>query len=326
MRSRKGSIPLIPFSIHTLIMKLRAQEAALKDLYRTLIQAIKHMLSLLHTQHRYYTSELALTHKNLGQLYRKLAKIELHPMYSEGKGLGRKDKKKLKWTKTVTEQSVHKMEAQQVSLEQYLRQCDELIAAYEPSVYHLPATSWTAHLPPSPWGGSAYSPYSPVASSPWHSVERQPPQYWDLSMLRERRRQSSPNASSADSGFYEPGLAYDTRSALAIGEELVPVPDHVFAHEMIAATSAMGDASFARSGKSSVSEGKDEVPDLLSSVSNTAAELDAIAEGIADMACLLRRRRHSENAMGLDESRPRTRHRRGESMGAVPGARDGSDV
>ncbi|KAK0873561.1 hypothetical protein LTS02_000733 [Friedmanniomyces endolithicus] len=307
-------------------MKLRAQEAALKDLYRTLIQAIKHMLSLLHTQHRYYTSELALTHKNLGQLYRKLAKIELHPMYSEGKGLGRKDKKKLKWTKTVTEQSVHKMEAQQVSLEQYLRQCDELIAAYEPSVYHLPATPWTAHLPPSPWGGSAYSPYSPVASSPWHSVERQPPQYWDLSMLRERRRQSSPNASSADSGFYEPGLAYDTRSASAIGEELVPVPDHVFAHEMIAATSAMGDASFARSGKSSVSEGKDEVPDLLSSVSNTAAELDAIAEGIADMACLLRRRRHSENAMGLDESRPRTRHRRGESMGAVPGARDGSDV
>ena len=273
------------------------------------------MLSLLHTQQRYYTSELALTHKKLGQLYRKLAKIELHPMYSEGKGLGRKDKKKLKWTKTVTEQSVHKMEAQQVSLEQYLRQCDDLIAAYEPSVYHLPAT---------PWCGSAYSPYSPVASSQWHSVERQPPQYWDLSMLRERRRQSSPNASSADSGFYEPGLAYDTRSALAIGEEPVPVPDHVFAHELIAATSAMGDASLAGSGKSSVSEGKDEVPDLLSSVSNTAAELDAIAEGIADMACLLRRRRHSENAMGLVESRPRVRHRRGESMGAVPGAREGS--
>ncbi|KAK1061790.1 hypothetical protein LTR12_001967 [Friedmanniomyces endolithicus] len=284
------------------------------------------MLPLLHTQHRYYTSELALTHKKLGQLYRKLAKIELHPMYSEGKGLGRKDKKKLKWTKTVTEQSVQKMEAQQVSLEQYLQQCDELIAACEPSVYHLPTTPWTAHLPSSPWGGSAYSPYSQVASSPWHSVEQQAPQYWDLSMLRERRRQSSPNTSSADSGFYEPGPAYDIRLALADGEEPVSNPEHVFAHELIAATSAMSDASLAWSEKSSVSEGKDEVPDLLSSVSNTAAELDAIAEGIADMACMLRRRRHSENAMGLAESRPRTRHRRGESMGAVPGAREGSDV
>ncbi|TKA83147.1 hypothetical protein B0A55_00703 [Friedmanniomyces simplex] len=284
-----------------------------------------YMLSLLYTQHRYYTSELASTHQKLGQLYKKLAKIELHLTNWESKGLNRKDKKKVKWTQTVTEQSVQNLEGQQVNLEQYLRQCNELIAAYEPSVYHLPTTPWTAHLPTSPWRGPTFSAYSPVAPSPWTRGERQGPQYWDLSMLRERRRQSSPNDSSADSGFHEPTPAY-TQSAFAIGEEAVPDPDHVFAHELIAATAALGETAVARSGTSSVSESKDEVPELPASISNTAAELDAIAEGIADLACLLRRRRHSENAIQLVESQPRLRHQRGESMGAVPGLRDGNVV
>ncbi|KAK0261960.1 hypothetical protein LTR35_017776 [Friedmanniomyces endolithicus] len=204
------------------------------------------MLSLLlHTQHRYYTSELASRHQKLGQLYKKLAKIELHLANWESKGLNRKDKKKVKWTHTVMEQSVQKLEVQQANLEQYLWQCNELIATYEPSVYHLPPTPWTAHLLCSPWSKSTFSPYSPVTPSEWTRGERQGPQYWDLSRLRERRRQSSPNDSSADSGFHEPTPAY-TQSAFAIGEEAIPDPDHVFAHELIAATAALGETTVAQ--------------------------------------------------------------------------------
>lgn len=276
------------------------------------------MLPLLHTQHRHYTSQLASTHQQLGKLYKKLAKIERQLNSPEAQKLRRKDKKRIKWTQMVAGQSIQNLEVQQGNLEQYLRQCKKLIAAYEPSVYHLPTTPWTAHLPSSPWGGMPFSPYSPVAPSPWSSDgARQAPQYWDLSMLRERRRQSSPNTSSADSGFYEPAPSY-TQSAFANGEEAIPIPDHVFAHEMMAATAAMTYTGASRSGNTSVSEGKDEVGDLpVSMVQNTAAELDAIAEGIADMACLLRRRRHSEHAVPSLDNRARPHHERGESMGPV---------
>ncbi|KAK5702623.1 hypothetical protein LTR97_003568 [Elasticomyces elasticus] len=282
------------------------------------------MLPMLHTQHRYYTTELATTHQHLGRLYKRLAKIERQFNNGEADKLNRKDKKKLKWTQMVTEQSVQKLEVQQLDLEHYLRQCNEMTAVYQPSVYHLPATPWTAHLPTSPWSVAPFSPYSPIAPNPWTSARpQQAPQYWDLSMLREDRRQSSPYTSSTDSGFYEATQSY-AQSAFAIGEEGVPAPDHVFAHEIMAAAGAMPSVSVARSEKSNSSESKDEVPELPSAVSNTAAELDAIAEGIADMACLLRRRRHSENALQVLDSRLEVQHQRGESMGPIPYERAGS--
>ncbi|KAK4895423.1 hypothetical protein LTR27_006487 [Elasticomyces elasticus] len=262
------------------------------------------MLPMLHTQHRYYTTELAATHQHLGKLYKKLAKIERQFNNGEADKLNRKDKKKLKWTQMVTEQSVQKLEVQQLNLETYLRQCNEM-------------TQYISQASP-------FSPYSPVAPNPWTSAgPQQAPQYWDLSMLRENRRQSSPYTSSTDSGFYEATQSY-AQSAFAVGEEVVPAPDHVFAHEIMAAAGAMPSISVARSEKSNSSESKDEVPELPSAVSNTAAELDAIAEGIADMACLLRRRRHSENAPQVLDSRFGVQHQRGVSMGPVPYERAGS--
>lgn len=282
--------------------------------------------ALLHEQHRYYTSELALTHQALSKLYRKLAKIERVLAEREERTLTRKDKKKIQWTRSVTKDTVNKLEAQQMGLREYLRQCNDLIASYEAtssqSVYHLPPTPWTAHLPPSPYA-MPYTPYSPIAAHPWSVVParacfggdagQQGPQYWDLSMLRERR-QSSPNASSADSGFYEPPMY-----GHPFGLEGVRDPNHVFAHEMMSPGSTYSDvqATAPQSKRSSLSE-KDDVPEMLHSPASPSARLGADITGVNSTG---HKRRYSENAIQLIETRltaPRPQMQRGTSLGPVP--------
>ncbi|KAK5121401.1 hypothetical protein LTR85_005233 [Meristemomyces frigidus] len=290
--------------------------------------------ALLHEQYRFYTAELGRTHQGLSKLYRKLARIERVLAAREERTLTRKDKKKIQWTRTVTRDTVHKLEAQQAGLHEYLRQCGDLIASYGStsiaSVYHLPPTPWTAHLPPSPYA-APFSPYSPVAANPWTSVPARPciggdgvqqgPQYWDLSMLRERR-QSSPNASSADSGFYEPAMY-----AQPFDLEGASDPNHVFAHELMSPGSTYSSHAEASAGskKSSFSEG-DDLPELPNSPVSPSARLGAdIAKGTTTG----HRRRYSENAIQLIEDRlaaPRPQQQRGTSVGPAPRSKRNRDV
>lgn len=290
------------------------------------------LLSLLHSQHHSYTTELGSTHRALSKLYKKLARVERALVERQERGLNRQDKKKLYWTRSVAKSTVEILELQQASLQEYLRQCNDLIASYEQqSTYHLPATPWTAHLPSSPYAAAfsphePFSPYSPIASNPWtaelpsrpcredQSVQR--PQYWDLSMLRERR-QSSPNASSAaDSGFCEPVMY-----AQPFGFEGFSDPDHVYAHELMSVSTYSSGSEAPtlseRSKKSSLSEG-DRVSELF------ASSLSFAAKAGAKMAARpgTHRRRYSENAVQLTASRPAVQDKswqRGMSVGLVSG-------
>lgn len=286
------------------------------------------MLPILQTQHRYYTAELARTHQALSKLYRKLAKIEKALAEREERELTRKEKKKLQWAKSVTRSTAHKMEWQQASLQEYLRQCNNLMQSYQASLYHLPQTPWTAHLPPSPY--PLFSPYSPIAPNPWSaagpvgaSVNQQRPQYWDLSMLRERR-QSSPNASSADSGFYEPAMYGHPFPLVEEGASFDA--EHVLAHEIMSASiysPIVQDSPTPgnRSKKSSLSE-KDELPELLSSPLMSPAKAGAV-ESSPKAAVPSHKRRYSENAIQLIESRLSVPwpQQRGTSVGPVTAER-----
>lgn len=234
------------------------------------------MLALLHHQHRFYTTELAKTHRSLGKLYKKLTKTERLLLEWKEKELTRKDKKKLQWDRGTTKSQVKALEVQQAFLHDYLRQCNDLIASYDVG-YHLPATPWTAHLPPMGFG------YEPVPATPWTAgpfEERQPqPQYWDLSMLREHTP-----LSAADSGYHEP--------TNALYGEPVNDPNHVWAHELMHTTTS-NDESDSTSKKSSISE-KDDMPEL-ASASSGAADDQLKSPG--------HRRRYSENTIQLIESR-----------------------
>jgi len=283
-----------------------------------------HMLALLQERHRFYTSELGQTHQSLSKLYRKLGKIERVLSEREQRELNRKVKKRLQWAKSVTKSTVENLELQQASLHELLRQCNDLISSYEPpssavsSFYHLPQTPWTAHLPPSPFG--TFSPYSPVASNPWTARPTageqgtQGPQYWDLSMLRERRG-SSPHGSSADSGFYEPAVTL----GIGLGLEAHNDPNHVYAHEIMSA-STYSSAEPSTPNKSTLSE-KDDVPELPISPLSPTSPTKVGAEGTTTE--LGHKRRYSENAIQLIESRLAVPYRpqllKGTSVGPVPG-------
>ncbi|KAK4544928.1 hypothetical protein LTR36_003833 [Oleoguttula mirabilis] len=306
--------------------------------------------ALLHAQHRFYTAELGRTHQALSKLYRKLAKGERQLAEREQRILTRKDYKKIQWTRSVTRETVRKLEVQQAGLHEYLRQCSDLIASYDAattraqgaqqSAYHVsPMTPWTApHLPPGPPSPYAmpFSPYSPVAANPWTAAParaclggnvgnsgQQGPQYWDLSMLRERR-QSSPNAlSAADSGFHEPAM-YGQPFGLLEGASDA---NHVFAHELMSPgstySSSGGDDASAletRSKKLSLSSEKDDVPELLHSPVSPSAKLGADVAPGATSVGRGHKRRYSENAIQLIENRlaaPRTQQQRGTSAGPV---------
>ncbi|TKA33605.1 hypothetical protein B0A50_00441 [Salinomyces thailandicus] len=303
------------------------------------------MLALLHHQHQYYTSELGRTHQALSKLFRKLARVERILAEREQRQLSRKDKKKFQWARSIARATVGKLERQQHDLQEYLRQCNELIASYgQPPMsavttdggWHLPQTPWTAHLPPSPWTAPMaspvhpFTPYSPVAANPWMApaptmmssfnaneavVRQRPrPQYWDLSMLRERR--PSPDGSSADSGFHEPAIVGGQLSSVAAEEP--SDPDHVYAHELMStATQPSGSAANlptpgTERRASGSSERIDNLPDLPSSpTSPTKMGAEATVSGHT--------RRYSENAIQIIESRlavPKSQQR-GASVGPV---------
>lgn len=169
------------------------------------------MLPLLYQQHVQYSAELARTHMALGKLYKKLAKVGRVLAEREQRELSRADRKKWQFTRTVSKRGVANLEMEQSCLHQKLEQLNGLIASYEQCAYHPPITPWTAAMPPSPF---MFTPYSPIGYPAWtsHTSQRSSDgqsetqtQYWDLSMLRERR-QSSPYGSPADSGYHEPPI------------------------------------------------------------------------------------------------------------------------
>ncbi|CAK3931897.1 Hypothetical predicted protein [Lecanosticta acicola] len=197
------------------------------------------MLSALYSQHVAYSAELASTHHALSKLYKKLAKVERVLAERDERQLSRANKKKWQYTRAISKRAVTNLETQQAELHDKLYQCNNLIASFEQGAYNSPMTPWTAQMPPSPF---LFTPFSPVAYPPWPASSLSclrpsgsgasgqsgtQPQYWDLSMLRERRH-SSPYGSSADSGFYEPLV-----HGLGPRDEPIHDANHVYAHELM---------------------------------------------------------------------------------------------
>lgn len=231
------------------------------------------MLSLLHYQHRLYTSELASSHRTLSKWYKKLERIERGLSDWKDRGLKRKDKKKLEWARATTKTAVSDAEAHQALLHDYLRQCSDLIASYSPQFFQGAQVPWSAsplsptadtfapggEVPPTPWTAGPFE-----ERTAW-SVEE--PQYWDLSMLRERR---PPSIGTPDSGYHESANDMTAR-VNETGSSRITAPSH----------------------RSSVSD-KDELPEM---VPSSPAKLGAEAPMSPH------RRRYSENAIATIESR-----------------------
>lgn len=234
------------------------------------------MLSLLHYQHRLYTSELAASHRTLSKLYKKLERTERGLSDWKARGLKRKDKKKLEWSRASTKTAVRDAEANQTLLHDYLCQCSDLIASYSPQLFQSAKVPWGAS-PLSPTADT-FAPGGEVPPTPWTAgpfEERtawslREPQYWDLSMLRERRPIST---GIPDSGFDERVGVNDTSRSIIVetGSSRIAAP----------------------SNRSSVSD-KDELPELAPS---SPAKLGAEAPMSPH------RRRYSDNAIATIESR-----------------------
>lgn len=231
------------------------------------------MLSLLHYQHRLYTSELAVSHRTLSKLYKKLERTERGLSDWKDRGLKRKGKKKLEWARATTRTAVRDAEATQALLHNYLRQCSDLITSYSPQFFQSAQVLWGAS-PLSPTADS-FAPGGEVPHTPWTaepSGERtawslEEPQYWDLSMLRERQ---PPSTGTPDSGF------------------------HQSANEMTAGIHETASPRItASSNRSSVSD-KDELPELAPS---SPAKLGAEAPNSPH------RRRYSEHTIATIEGR-----------------------
>lgn len=266
------------------------------------------VLQLLYHQHNSYTVELGRTHQFLSKLYKKLAKVERVLAEKQERELSRSEKKKWQYMRTLSKRATANLESQQASLHDALRQCNELIASYEQSAYSSAvSTPWT-QVPPSPY---LFTPYSPIAYTPWTASPPGPmigrpsettPQYWDLSMLQERR-QSSKDNSSADSGYYEPLIP-----GVETNEESFD-PDHVYAHELMSPTVHNPLAKpFAMAPKNinSSTDESDEVPALRA----PPATLDAQRSTCQHKRC------YSVDAIQLDQSPPDTSGpKRGASVG-----------
>ena len=238
------------------------------------------MLSLLYYQHRLYTSELAASHRTLSKLYKKLERTERGLSDWKDRGLKRKDKKKLEWSRATTKTAVRDAEANQALLRDYLRQCSDLIASYSPQFFQSAQMPWVASSL-SPTAG-AFAPGGEVWPTPWSAgpfEERTAwspgePRYWDLSMLRERQ---PPLTGTPDSGFHESanemnaGVNDTSRPIIKTGSSRITAP----------------------SNRSSVSD-KDELPELAPS---SRAKLGA--EALQSR----HRRRYSENVIATIGSR-----------------------
>lgn len=231
------------------------------------------MLSLLHYQHRLYTSELAVSHRTLSKLYKKLERTERGLSDCKDRGLKRKDKKKLAWARATTRTAVRDAEATQALLHDYLRQCSDLIASYSPQFIQSAQVPWGAS-PLSP-AADSFAPGGEVPHTPWAAgsfEERtawslEEPQYWDLSMLRERQ---PPPTGIPDSGFHES------------------------ANEMTAGIHETASTQITTSNNRSSVSDKDELPELAPS---SPAKLGAEAPNSPH------RRRYSEHTIATIESR-----------------------
>lgn len=281
------------------------------------------MLPLLYEQHHNYTVELGKTHQALSKLYKKLAKVERTLAEREERELSRSDKKKRQYTRALSKRAVANLESKQASLHDHLRQCNDLIASVEQGTYYnSPMGPYTSQLPPSPF---LFTPYSPVSTSPWTgslhnssnagSGPETQPQYWDLSMLRERR-QSSPYGSSADSGFYEtPIHGVDVN-------ETFDDTNHVYAHEfmspMFNGIPAESSAMAARRTEWSPASEEDTVADLQSPLSP--------AKVGAEKSPRQHKRCYSDNTIQLDDSHlAAPSEKRRTSVGPAPERRSDAD-
>jgi hypothetical protein len=236
------------------------------------------VLSMLHYQHRLYTSELAKSHGTLSKLYKKLERSERGLSEWQDRGLTRKNKKKLQWDRATAKTAVRNAEAHQALLHEYLRQSNNLIASY--SFQNSPG-SWVQPLSPT---AMSFAPDDPVPPTPWTAgplEERtvwggsSAPQYWDLSMLRER--QSPERSGSLDSGYHEPARRGVT------GNDIQPGP--------LATRSSLQSVP---SHRSSLSD-QDLLPELVTPSSS--------AKVGAEIAESSHKRRFSENAIQMIESR-----------------------
>lgn len=257
------------------------------------------LLHLLHAQHRYYTTELGNTHKQLAKQYEKLASFELDLIQRDEKKLSRQEKKRLQWSRSHSKAAVKAIESQQIWLHDYIRQCNDLIASYGGNEYGSPVTPWSPFSATDP-----LSPMSSLATPTWPTAPPTffQPQYWDLSMLRETRQSSHSPSWSAGSAFYEHTAAPSLPQTHSFRDPFSG-NNHQFG---IIDTIRPQDPP---SKKSSISE-KDEVPDLIETASPAQAGAPASSH----------KRRYSENAIQLIESRlsipKQSRHHRGSSAGA----------
>lgn len=255
-------------------------------------QVQTNLLSLLHYQHQMYTSELAASHRTLSKQYKKLERIERGLSDWKERGLVRKDKKKLQWDRATTRTAVKDSEAHQALLRDYLRQCGDLIASYSPQVFQSAPDPW-ATSPLSPMA-DAFAPGSPMPPTPWTAGpfeervawNREEPQYWDLSMLREP--QPPLLTGTPDSGFHEP-----TSRGLSNNGQRTNVTD-AGVNDSATSLETNQFRTSAPSDESPISE-KDMLPEL-------AAPLSPAKLG-AEAPESLHRRRYSENAIATIESR-----------------------
>jgi hypothetical protein len=272
---------------------------------------------LLQGRYSFHARELGQTHKALSVQYRKLAGIERTLNERQERGLKRKDKKKLQWSRALTKNAIVDLESQQAWLNSSLLQCENIIQRCTNRGCGLAAAQPTLRPPPMPL---IYNPFSGPPVTPWivnpeqGETETQP---WDLRMLRDRRL-SSPNtaSASADSGFFEPSIYPHSHGSMDDGSIRC---DYVCDGQKpcYADTTTVPRGSL--STGSSISE-RDEVPDLADSMSSMGSDAELRA---------LRRRRYSENAIQFTTTRlsvSRT-HRRGQSVDNISTlVRTGSDI
>ncbi|KAL1587389.1 hypothetical protein WHR41_03930 [Cladosporium halotolerans] len=255
------------------------------------------MLSLLYYQQTQYTSELGKSHHTLSKLYKKLEKTEQGLTECKERGLTRKDKKKLQWDRAITKSSVKAVETEQAFLHEHLRQCSDLIASYYPDVYQYSTVPWTSHLSPTAYPFFPNCQDSPSPESPWFvgpfeervlwNNHRHAPLYWDLSMLQELGHYSPMEALS---GF---GLHEPARQGASYQGSFSTMSDAV-SHGSETLDANGSTRVSALSNRSSLSE-KDTLPELI------PASLP-VKLGAENMRSL-HRRRYSENAVQLIESR-----------------------
>jgi hypothetical protein len=228
---------------------------------------------LLEQHHTHYSQELEQVRKAMRGQSKRLAEIERKLSERREREICRKDKKKLQWSRALTKKAIEDLASQQHWLDDYLRQCYTLLCSYNYNILRP--------LPASCSYGSAWP-----ATLPSEYLANGEAQYWDLSGLRERRM-SSPTA-SGDSGFYEWSVQSQPSACYEGGD---PTRSHACELHADLCSDSSPDKRPSLSAGSSHSE-RDDVPELTRSPVQIGAE-----------PARPRRRRYSENAIQLLESR-----------------------